>query len=155
MWTNKGNTWVAVCSFKESTLSTCHVFNKFCKNKHSNSFNSFKIFSKSNEVLLPPQICKSSLIWGSGRNRKDLIPKVWYTIDMKTTSFFGCRSIFRRLIVPKSYYSDRFLFRRVIFLKSFILESCYSKKESQRVFISKFGIITLQNNDPLGWNSSE
>ena len=58
----------------------------------------------------------------------------------------GCKSIFQRVIVPKSFYSERFLFRRIIILKSFISKSCYSEKFlSRRIVILKFGIMTLWN----------
>ena len=35
----------------------------------------------------------------------------------------GCRSIFRRVISPKGFYSERFLFRKVVFPKGFYSEN--------------------------------
>ena len=52
----------------------------------------------------------------------------------------GCRSIFQRVFVPKSFYSERFLFWSVIMSESFIPKGRYSE---------------IRNNDPSELKSSE
>ena len=79
-----------------------------------------------------------------------------------------CRSIFRRVIVLKSFYSERFLFRRFIIPKIFIPKGLYSEDfyQEQMVVIPKLGTVTLWDKNlqrspiqgregSLFWNSEQ
>ena len=47
---------------------------------------------------------------------------------MRLLGLHGCRSIFRRVISLKDFYSERFLFRKVVFPKGFYSERFLTPK---------------------------
>ena len=71
----------------------------------------------------------------------------------------GCRSIFRRVISPKDFYSERFLFRTGCVLKGcfserffFILKGFYSENSELNLSKKKFGEITVRIYNLTGSN---
>ena len=56
---------------------------------------------------------------------------------MRLLGLHGCRSIFRRVISPKGFYSERFLFRKVVFPIDFYSERFLPRKFEIKTFRNK------------------